>query len=320
MHAGVNRSHSGVMSSSLVNGLSGLSGALAALVKQASPGVVAVKSAAYRVTSGIRLESDLIAVANHALRREESVPVQSADGVEARATVIGRETGLDVAILKAEGLGGRVLEPANAESLETGSLALVVGMTADVGATASLGVIGASGPERKFWRGGRLDRFLRLDVNLYPSQAGAAAISADGRLIGMTTPALSRHSTIAVPVTTIARIARELVEQGRIRRGYLGIGVQPISLPDELQNALKGAKHTGLILLSVEAGSPAHEAGLQLGDILALFDGKPMSDIDDLQDALRGDVVGREAKLVLLRGGKPVEVQLKVRERNQSRR
>src|SRR6202012_3178614 len=99
------------------------------------------------------------------------------------------------------------LEAANVESLETGSLALVVGMTADVGATASLGVLGATGPARKMWRGGALDQFLRLDVNLYPSQSGAAAVTAEGALIGMATPALSRQSTLAVPITTIAVIS-----------------------------------------------------------------------------------------------------------------
>ncbi|HLH01779.1 MAG TPA: S1C family serine protease [Bryobacteraceae bacterium] len=307
------------MNGSSVNELTGFSRALTALVKEAASGVVAVKSAAYRVTSGIKLKNDLIAVANHALRREGSVPVQSADGNEVRATVLGREAGIDLAILKAEGLSGGVLESANAESLEAGSLTLIVGMTADVGATASLGVLGAAGPGRKMWRGGALDRFLRLDVNLYPSQAGAAAVTADGKLIGMATPALSRHSTIAVPMTTIDRIARELLEQGRIRRGYLGIGVQPVGLPDELRSTLKDVKNRGLIILSVEPESPAHEAGLQLGDILVLFNGAGMGDIDELHDALRGDIVGREIRAVVLRGGKPVEVELKVRERSQSR-
>jgi S1-C subfamily serine protease len=311
--------HSEGMSGSSVNELTGFSRALTALVKEASSGVVAVKSAAYRVISGIKLNNSLVAVANHALRREGSVPVQSAEGNEVRATVLGREPGIDLAILKAEGLSANVLETADVESLETGSLTLVVGMTADVGATASLGVLGASGPGRKMWRGGALDRFLRLDVNLYPSQAGAAAVTAEGKLIGMATPALSRHSTIAVPMATIDRIARELLEQGRIRRGYLGIGVQPVGLPDELRSALQGAKSRGLIILSVEPESPAQEAGLQLGDILALFHGAGMGDIDDLHDSLRGDIVGREIRAIVLRGGKPIEVELKVRERSQSR-
>lgn len=307
------------MSSAEINELSGFSRALTALVKKAAPGVVTVKSGAYRTSSGIKLRDNLIAIAGHTLRREERVAVQAADGSETQATVLGREAGLDLAVLKAEGLGGSVLEIADPGSLQTGALALVVGLTSDVGATASLGILGAVGPGRKTWRGGAVDQFLRLDVNLYPSQAGAAVVTAEGELIGMATPALSRHSNMAIPAATIDRIARELREQGRIRRGYLGIGVQPVSLPEGLRSTLPDVKNRGLILLSVEPDSPAEAAGLQLGDILVLFDGRGMSDIDDLHEALRGEAVGKTVSAVLLRGGKPFEAQLAVRERRSER-
>jgi len=298
--------------------LSSFSQALAALVKEASQSVVAVRSGGYRAISGIKLRNDLIATASHALRREESVPVQDAEGKKLQARVFGREPGLDLAILRAEGIGSGLFEAAESEPLAPGVLAVVVGMTADVGATASLGVLGAVGPERKTWRGGTLERFLRLDVNLYPSQSGAAVVTTDGKLIGMATPALSRYSAMAIPFSTLDRIARELLEQGRIRRGYLGIGVQPVRLPEDLRSSLPEAKNRGLIVMSVEPDSPAQDAGIQLGDILIFFDGRATADIDDLHEALRGDVVGRTASAVLLRGGKPVEIEVKVRERSQS--
>ena len=307
------------MSSTQINELSGFSRALTELVKESAQGVVAVQAGAYRTTSGIKLGDNLIAIAGHALRREERVAVQAADGSRAEATMLGREPSLDLAILKAEGLGGRVLENAEPASLHTGALALVVGLTSDVGATASLGILGAVGPGRKTWRGGALDQFLRLDVNLYPSQAGAAVVTAEGKLIGMATPALSRHSNMAIPLPTIDRIARELLDQGRIRRGYLGIGVQPVSLPQGLRSTLPEAKNRGLILLSVEPDSPAEKAGLQLGDILVLFNGRAMSDIDDLHDALRGEVVGQTVNAVLLRGGKPLEAPVSIGERSSQR-
>jgi S1-C subfamily serine protease len=297
------------MSSTQLNDLGRFSEALAALVSQSAAGVVAVKSAAYRVTSGIALHDNLIAVASHSLRREDQVPVHAADGSQTVAAILGRDPSIDLAILKAEGLNTKELHAAETASLKAGSLAAVVGLTVDAGVTASLGVLGAVGPARRNWRGGTLDQFLRLDVNLYPSQSGAAVVNAAGQLIGMATPAMSRHSTIAVPVSTIERIARELLEQGRIRHGYLGVGVQPVAVRG------KTDQESGLILLNVEPDSPADKAALLLGDVLLTFDGKKMTDIDDLHSALRGDVIGRTVKAVVLRGGASIEADITVVER-----
>jgi S1-C subfamily serine protease len=299
------------MSSTQLSDLGRFSDALAALVNESAAGVVAVKSAAYRVTSGVALHDNLIAVASHSLRREDRVPVHAADGSQTVATILGRDPSIDLAILKAEGLSTKGLPAADSSSLKPGSLAMVVGLTVDAGVTASFGVLGAVGGARKNWRGGTLDQFLRLDVNLYPSQSGAAVVNAAGQLIGMATPAMSRHSTIAVPVSTIERIARELLEQGRLRHGYLGIGVQPVAVRGKTE------QESGLIILNVEPNSPADKAGLLLGDVLLTFDGKKMTDIDDLHGALRGDAVGKTVKAAVLRGGAVIEVDVPVVERGQ---
>ncbi|MDQ2839875.1 MAG: S1C family serine protease [Acidobacteriota bacterium] len=296
--------------SSIQSDLGNFSQALIALVNQTAHGVVAVKSAAYRVTSGVVLANNLVAVTSHSLRREDRIPVHAGDGAEAGATVLGRDPGLDLAILRTEGLNPQVLPAADPSTLKAGMLAAVVGRTVDVGPTVSLGVLGAVGPSRKNWRGGTLDQFLRLDVNVYPSQSGAAVVNTEGQLIGMATPALSRHSTLAIPMASIERIARELLEQGRILHGYLGVGAQPVAVAK-----MNTAQETGLILLSVEADSPAEKAGLLLGDVLLTLDGKPMADIDDLHAALRGDVVGKSVKAAVLRGGKLVETEILVLER-----
>ncbi len=295
--------------------LSSFSNSLVALVDEVVNGVVAVKSAAHRVTSGVSLGDDMVAVASHSLRRDERVPVRTADGSEAQATILGRDPGVDLAILKVEDLATRTLPVAEPTALKAGMLAAIVGLTIDAGPTASLGILGAVGPARRNWRGGTLDQFVRLDANVYPSQSGAAVVNAQGQLIGMATPALSRHSTLAVPMSTIERIARELREQGRIRHGYLGVGVQPVALPENLRSDLPQVANTGLILLSVESGSPAEKGGLQLGDILLLMSGQTMTDIDELQAALRGNAVGQNVKAVLLRGGKPIEAELTIVER-----
>jgi len=302
------------MSNTQVGDLTGFSQMLAGLVEGAAHGVVAVKSAGYRVTSGVAIRDNLIAVTNHSLRRDHPVPVQTLDGNQAEATILGRDPGIDLAILKADGLKTNPLRTADPASVKVGMLTLVIGSTLDVGVTASLGILGAKGPARRNWRGGTLDEYFRLDVNPYPSQSGAAVVSAEGELIGMATPALSRHSMVAVPMSTIDRIARELLEQGRIRHGYLGIGVQPVAVSGNVKSTQK----TGLILLSVETDSPAGTAGLLLGDVLLALDGKPVTDIDDLHAALRGDIVGKTVKATLIRGGEVHEVEITVAERGRT--
>ncbi len=241
--------------------------ALIALVERTAAGVVAVKSAPYRVVSGLILSGNVIAVANHSLRREDRIPIQTADGTQAEAKILGRDPSVDLGFLRLEGQELKPLVAADTASLKTGALAAVVGLTIDAGPSASLGILGAVGGTRRTWRGGTLDQFFRLDVNLYPSQSGAAVVNADGNLIGLATPGLLRHSAVAVPVATLHRIADELLKEGRIRHGYLGVGLHPVAIAGAAAK-LGLTQESGLILLSVEPESPADSAGWLVGDIL----------------------------------------------------
>jgi serine protease Do len=303
------------MTSTVIADLSAFSQALADLVEKAATGVVAVKAAPYRVVSGLIVREDLIAVSNHSLRREDEIPIQGVDGTQAAATILGRDPTVDLAFLKVKSAKLKPLTPADPASLKAGTLAAVVGLTIDAGPSASLGILGAVGGTRRTWRGGTLDHFFRLDVNLYPSQSGAAVVSAEGHVIGLATPGLLRHSAVAVPVITLNRIAEELLQEGRIRHGYLGVGLHPVEIPALLRGKLGLTAESGLILLSVEPESAADGAGWQVGDILIAFDGKAVTDVDDLQTALRGKTVGRSVNASLLRGGQLVESQVTVSER-----
>lgn len=295
--------------------LSGFSQALVELVSKATSGVVAVKAAAYRTTSGVSLAGDLVAVAHHAVKRDSGIPLQTASGAQSTASVIGREPGLDLAILRPDDLALEPIPARDLASVKPGELVSVVGMTTDVGVSASVGIMGAVGGARRTWRGGTLDQFLRLDVNLYPSQSGAAVVGADGALIGMATPALLRHSAVAIPVSTLNRVADELLKQGRIRRGYLGVGMQAVPIPVSLREKLGFGYEYGLIVLSVEHESPAEKAGWQLGDILVTLNDAPVLDVDELQGVLRGDSVGRNIKALLIRGGEKVAGEVTIEER-----
>ena len=292
--------------------LTSFSDAMVQLVTAAQASVIAVKAGAYRTVSGVVIDANHIAVPEHALRRKDDIPLVTADGQKAAAKVLGRDPGIDLAILWTDKLP--LVPLAVAENLKAGMLAAVIGMTADVGASVSLGILGAVGAARRTWRGGTLDHFVRLDVNLYPSQNGAAVVNGNGQLIGMATPALSRHSTMAIPVSAIARTVSELQKEGRIRQGWLGVGVQPVQIPMHLREKLAGAPEFGLILLNAVADSPAAEAGLQIGDILITLDGKSVSDVEELQALLRGPLVGKQVPVLALRGGEPLHLTITIQE------
>jgi S1-C subfamily serine protease len=299
--------------------LAGYSNALASIVEETGRSVVAVKSAAYRVTSGVGFRGNLIAVNNHALKRGGAIPVDLPDGSEVEASLLGRDASLDLAILLLRDNSLPALDPEIDAGLRAGALALVVGRTLDAGLSASLGILGAVAEKRRTWRGGGLDRFLRLDVNFYPSQAGAAVVSAAGKFIGMATPAMLRHSSLAIPLKTLNRVADELLREGRVRRGYLGVGLQPVAIPEHLRSKTAVAGDVGLMVLSIEAGTGAEQAGLQLGDILVAGNGTALSALEILMSELSGEAVGKPIKLTILRAGSVIELEVPVFERGGSR-
>lgn len=301
------------MSSLGTSPLSAFSEQLVGLLAGASAGVAAVKASAHRVASAVVINDNLVATTSHTLKRQEGISILLPDGRESAAVLVGRVPGLDVAFLRVEGGGLKPLP--QAADVRPGTMVAVLGWTADVGASASVGIIGAVGAQRRTWRGGTLDQFLRLDVNLYPSQSGAAVIDMSGGLVGLATPALLRHAAVAIPHATLHRLAEEVIREGGIRQGYLGVGLQPVPIPETLRNRTGVTAEGGLMVLSVEPGSPAETGGLQLGDILLSLGENATADPDDLREALRGDAVGQTIKASIIRGGSLVRLPIAIGER-----
>jgi S1-C subfamily serine protease len=313
------RTETGLMNPENQFDLEAYSQSIARVVDQAGRSVVAVKPGAYRVVSGVAFREDLIAVNNHQLKREGAIPVHLPDGTEAQAAILGRDPARDVAVLQTRGVKLETATPEQETNLKPGALAIVVGRTIDAGLSASVGILGAVAGARRTWRGGELHRFLRLDVDLYPSQAGATVVSAAGRFLGMATGAMLRHSALAIPPETLNEIADELLREGRIRQGYLGVGLQPVAIPAHFRSQSSLAGEAGLMVLSVEPGTGADKAGLQLGDILIAAGGTTLFDTESLLALLRGDAVGKPMEIALLRAGNLVETEIQVSDRTAKR-
>lgn len=303
-------------SSGTASAVLNFSNSLADAVERASGAVVAVNARQRIPSSGVVWREGVIVTAAHSVKREEEISVTLPDGRGVAATVAGRDSGTDLAVLKVEGVELPAAETVDASSLKVGHLVFALGRAGERGGLcASLGVISAlSGPWRT-WRGGEIDRFVRLDLALYPGFSGGPLVNIEGQILGINTSGLSRSAGIAIPASTVGRVADELLKKGHIARGYLGLGMHPVGLPDTLRNRLNLPVKSGVIILSVEAGGPAERAGLVIGDVLVAFDGQNISDTDDVQAALGPERVGKEVKARIIRGGASVEVNVTVGER-----
>lgn len=158
-----------------------------------------------------------------------------------------------------------------------------------------------------------LEGAIQTDVVMYPGFSGGPLVDAGGAVRGMNTSAIRSGASLAVPVKTIARVVDTLLQHGKMRRGFLGIGAQPVRLPDGLANEL--GQETGLLLMQVEANSPAEQGGLFIGDIIVALDGQSVRGLDELLALLNSDRVGQEVNLHVVRGGQVSEVKVTVGEK-----
>jgi S1-C subfamily serine protease len=289
-----------------------LSNELAGAVERIAPSIVAVHARRRLPSTGIHWRPGIVVTAEHTVRAEDGLTVETPDGRSHPATLVGRDSGTDLAVLKiTTDLDGPPAPRGDDGALRVGHMVLALGY----GPRASWGVISALGPRWRTWRGGEIDRLVRLDLVLYPGFSGGPLVDAAGHVVGVNTSALARDSRLAVPVTTVGRVVDELLRQGHVSRGYLGIGMQPVRLPDGLRAALGLPGDGGLIVITVEPDGPAARAGLLLGDVLVALDGVPTADLDDVQGRLGGDRIGTTVTALVVRAGARAEVRVTVGER-----
>jgi S1-C subfamily serine protease len=299
------------MSSQLIE----LSDALAQATDRAATNTVAVHTEARGSSSGVIWRAGVIVTSEHALRRDEEIHVTLAGGRVVSATLAGRDPSTDLAVLKCAEATTPVTEFGDAGAIKPGSLTLVVGRTRASGPIAALGVVSLVATERKTWTGASLAPYIRLDVAIQPTAAGGAAVDAHGRVFGIATPRFARFGAIAVPASTVNAVVDTLLEKGRIPRGYLGVGLQPVRLPDALGQSLHREVKTAAIVLEVEPDSPAHKAGLVIGDIIVSLSGQPVARLEDIHSQLHGATIGKKLSLGFVRGGALQETSVAVGER-----
>jgi S1-C subfamily serine protease len=292
--------------------LSTVSNQLADAVAAAGAWTVRVQARRGPAASGIALAADLVLTADHVVdpAREDSIRIGLPDGSEVGGSVVGRDPATDLAILR---IASGSLSPAKAAAGEprTGALALVVGRPGTE-PNASLGLItGLAGPARTR-RGGMLERFIQVDAVLYPGFSGGPLVDADGAVLGMITSGLGFGGpAVAIPWALASQLAETIGKHGKVPRGYLGVGSQPVTLSPQAKE-ITGGQERGLLVVQVAEGGPAATAGFLQGDILVRLDGTAVTNADDLQGLLGPNRVGSSVNASVVRGGELRDLSLTV--------
>jgi S1-C subfamily serine protease len=289
--------------------LTNLSNDLAEAVEKGGAGVVRMEARDRLPASGIIWpEHDLVVTAHHVVERDENIKVGLPGGESVEATLAGRDPATDLAVLRVPGIANNAGTPAgfaDVDGLRVGHLVLALGRPGQ-NVRATMGIVGAVGDAWRTPAGGSLDRYLQTDTVMYPGFSGGPLVDVSGRIVGLNTSAILQGLSITVPWATLRRVVDALHTHGRVRRGYLGVGVQPNRLPKAV--AQETGQEMGLLLTSVEPGSPAEKGGLFLGDTIIALAGQPVQQTDDLMAKLGGDAIGQTLLISVFRAGQIIDV------------
>lgn len=287
-----------------------LSDGLAATVEAAGAGVVEVRARRGRSATGIVWGKEQVLTSSHSIENDDEITVVVGDK-EAKATVVGRDPSSDLAVLKVDGLGATPAPRGSAADLRPGQLVVAIGRPGELQAT--FGAVVSTHSRRRGWRGGGIDSLVRTDAHLYQGFSGGPLVDASGKVVAINSWYYGRGETKSLPVEAAVSIAESLATHGRIKQPYLGIGTQPVYLAEDVREAAGQA--SGLMVISIEAGSPAAEAGLLQGDTLVGIGGESVAGMSDLYRALKGLQVGSKQTLQVIRAGEVKNLDVTVGER-----
>lgn len=290
-----------------------------ALVQSVLPAAVAIVLGRRRVLSGIRWRDDLIVTAAEAIEGAEHVDVR-VESDELGADVIATDLTTDVAVLRATAVTGSGADARMGAAVAPAALALSVGQTVVIvgrnlrGPAAIWGSVQLAGPAWNSRRGGRIDQRIELDAGFDPSFEGGAIIDMDGHTVAMAV-AGPGNRVLGIPTATIEAVVSKVERFGHLPKPYIGIRLQPLWLDDGTRTKL-GRKSRGIAAVGgVDEGSPAADARIELGDLLLAFDGQPAESVNALAQRIAATNPGQTIALEVLRGGKPMTINVQIGER-----
>ncbi len=238
------------------------------------------------------------------------------DGRRFQAEIVGDDPATDLAVVRVQADGLPVLELGESKTLLPGQVAIAIGNPYGFSYTVTAGVVSALGRSLRSESGRMMDGIIQTDAALNPGNSGGPLVDSRGRVIGVNSAVIlpAQGLCFAIPIDTAKFVAGRLIEHGRIRRGWLGLGAQDVKVPRGLARRLGVDAETGVLVIAVEPGGPAADAGIEEGDLLVAYQGKPLKGVDDLHRELTEESIGRASRLTVVRERGPEEVRVTPRE------
>jgi serine protease Do len=265
------------------------------------------------VGSGFIISRDgYILTNNHVIEGADQIKVKLSTGAEYKAQVMGRDAKTDLALIKIKGASDLTpLALGNSDNLKVGNWVVAIGSPFGLEQTVTAGIVSAKG---RVIGAGPYDNFIQTDASINPGNSGGPLVNLQGEVVGINTAIVAEGQGIgfAIPINMAKEIASQLREKGRVSRGWLGVMIQEVT--PELAKSFGLKENKGALVAQVEPGSPAEKAGIEKGDIILQFDGKPLSESKDLPRLVAETPTGKTVSLKLWREGKTVDLSLKVGE------
>src|SRR5579875_362530 len=240
---------------------------------------------------------------SHVVHGASKIVVTLLDGRRFEADLIGADPDTDLAVIRIGTAGLAAATLGDSRALRVGQIAIAIGSPFGFDYTVTAGVVSALGRSLRSVSGRLIDDVIQTDAALNPGNSGGPLVNSRGEVIGVNTATIlpAQGLCFAIAIDTAKWVAAKLIQEGRVRRSYIGVAGLTVALPRVVVRQLELAHNHGVLVQAVEAGSPAERAGLRPGDVIVGFDEKPIGCADDLLRQLTGERIGKEVALHILR-------------------
>jgi serine protease Do len=258
--------------------------------------------------SGVIVRADgYILTNNHVVDKADQVTVELTDGRTLKAKVVGTDAPSDLAVLKVDGKNLQTLDLGDSDAVRVGDVVLAVGNPLGVGQTVTMGIVSAKGRSTGGSGDGGFEDFIQTDAPINQGNSGGALVSTRGQLIGINSQILSQSGGnigigFAIPANMARNVMTQLIDNGAVRRGMLGVTIQPVT--SDIARSLGLTEVRGALVNAVNAGSAAEKGGVKRGDVITAIGGEAVKDGNTLRNHVAQMAPGSTVKLTILRGGK----------------